>query len=58
MLSGASRKRRDILREKRTAEVMEALINNEISTVNQEMNRKRLGDTHWSFHYSAPVSLI
>jgi hypothetical protein len=40
---GASCKRRDTLREKRAAEVVEALKNNEISTgrgLNQEMNLK------------------
>jgi hypothetical protein len=45
---GASCKRRDILREKRTAKVLEALQNNEISTghgLNQEMNLKRPGET-------------
>ena len=45
---GASCKRRDILREKRNAEVIEALKNNEISTghgLNQEMSLKRPGDT-------------
>ena len=45
---GASCKRRDILHEKRSVEVIEAQKNNEISTgrgLNQEMNLKRLGDT-------------
>ena len=53
--------RRDILREKRSAKVIEALKNNEISIghgLNQEMSLKRLGDTHWSFHYGALVNLI
>jgi hypothetical protein len=58
---GASYKRRDILRKKRTAEVVEALQNNEISTgrgLNQEINLKRLGDMRWSSHYGAIISLI
>jgi hypothetical protein len=56
----ASCKRRDILREKQIAEVVETLQNNEISTgrgLNQEMNIKRPGDTRWSSHYGAIVSL-
>ncbi|KAM3695753.1 hypothetical protein ACJW31_07G157300 [Castanea mollissima] len=58
---GATCKRRDILREKRNAEVIEALKNNEISTsrgLNQEMSLKRPRDTHWSSHYDALVNLI
>ncbi|XP_062158778.1 uncharacterized protein LOC133866265 [Alnus glutinosa] len=58
---GASCKRRDTLREKRIAEVVEALQNNEISTgrgLNQEMNLKRPGDTRWSSHYGAIINLI
>jgi hypothetical protein len=58
---GVSCKRRDILREKQTAEVVEELQNNEIFTsrgLNQEMNLKRPGDTHWSSHYGAIISLI
>jgi hypothetical protein len=58
---GASCKSRDIFREKQTAEVVEALQNNEMSTdrgLNQEMNIKRLGDTCWSSHYGAIISLI
>jgi len=58
---GASCKHRDILCEKWAAEVVKALQNNEISTgrgLNQEMNLKRLGDTCWSFHYGAIISLI
>jgi hypothetical protein len=57
----ASCKRHDTLREKRTAEVVEALRNNKISIgrgLNQEMNLKRLRDTRWSSHYGAIVSLI
>ncbi|KAM4113611.1 hypothetical protein ACJW30_04G009000 [Castanea mollissima] len=45
---GASCKSHDILREKRNAEVIEALKNNEISIgrgLNQEMSLKRPGDT-------------
>jgi hypothetical protein len=40
---------------------VEALRNNEISTgrgLNQEINRKRPGDTQWSSHYGAVISLI
>jgi len=58
---GASCKRRDTLREKRIAEVVEALQNNEIPTgcgLNQEMNLKRPGDTRWSSHYGAIINLI
>ena len=58
---GASCKRHDIVREKRSAEVIEALKNNEISTgrgLNQEMSLKRPGDIHWSSHYGALVNLI
>ena len=58
---GASCKRRDILREKRNAEVIEALKNNEISTgrgLNQEMSLKIPGDTRWSSRYGALVNLI
>ncbi|KAL4611456.1 hypothetical protein ACB092_08G124600 [Castanea dentata] len=58
---GASCKRHDILREKRNAEVIEALKNNEISTgrgLNQEMSLKRLGDTRWSSHYGALINII
>ncbi|KAL4625418.1 hypothetical protein ACB092_05G024200 [Castanea dentata] len=48
---GASCKRHDILREKRNAEVIEALKNNEISIgrgLNQEISLKRPGNTRWS----------
>jgi hypothetical protein len=58
---GASSKRCDILHEKRSAEIIEALQNNEMSTgrgLNQEMNLKRHGDTRWSSHYGAIVTLI
>jgi hypothetical protein len=54
-------KRRDIFCEKWTAEVVEALQNNEISTgcgLNQEMNLKSSGDTCLSFHYGTIISLI
>ncbi|KAM4100214.1 hypothetical protein ACB094_05G051500 [Castanea mollissima] len=58
---GASCKRHDILRKKRSAKVIEALKNNEISTgrgLKQEMSLKRPGDTCWSSHYGALVNLI
>ncbi|XP_075649684.1 uncharacterized protein LOC142620156 [Castanea sativa] len=51
----------DILREKHSAEVIEVLKNNEISTgrgLNQEMSLKRPRDTCWSSHYGALVTLI
>jgi hypothetical protein len=60
-LVGASCKRRDTLREKRAAEVVEALKNNEISTgrgLNKEMNLKRPDETRWSSHYGAAISFI
>jgi hypothetical protein len=60
-LNGASCKRRDTLREKRAAEVVKALKNNEMSTgrdLNQETNLKRPGKTRWSSHYGAAISLI
>jgi hypothetical protein len=58
---GASHKCREALREKQTAEFVEALRNNEISTghsLNQEFNLKRLGDRRWISHYCVVVSLI
>jgi hypothetical protein len=58
---GTSCKRRDIFCEKWTAEVVEALQNNEISIgrdLNQEINLKRSGDTRWSSHYGTIISLI
>jgi hypothetical protein len=58
---GASCKRRDILREKQIAKVVEVLQNNEMSTgrdLNQEMNIKRPNNTRWSSHFGAIVSLI
>ncbi|XP_059451114.1 uncharacterized protein LOC132181905 [Corylus avellana] len=54
-------KRRDALREKRIAEVVEALRNNEISTgrgLNQEINLKRPRETRWSSHYGAIINRI
>jgi hypothetical protein len=45
----------------RTAEVVEALRNNEIFTdhgLNQEMDLKRPRNTRWSFDYGAIVNLI
>jgi hypothetical protein len=60
-LVGASRKRCDTFHEKRTAKVVEALKNNEISTghgLNQEINLKRSSETCWSSHYGATISLI
>jgi hypothetical protein len=58
---GASSKRRDILRENRTVEIIEALQSNGMSIgcdLNQEMNLKRHGDTRWCSHYGTIISLI
>ena len=58
---GASCKHHDILRKKRSVEVIGALKNNEISTgcgLNKKMSLKRPGDTRWSSHYGAFVNLI
>ncbi|KAL0560964.1 hypothetical protein IC582_001382 [Cucumis melo] len=47
---GASAKRRDILGEKHSMKIFEALNNGEISSgqgLNQEIMIKRLGDTRW-----------
>ncbi|KAM1253096.1 hypothetical protein ACFX2J_041025 [Malus domestica] len=56
----ASSKRRDILREKHTHVVLEALENNELSSgqgLNQETTLKRASDTRWSSHYNCLISL-
>ena len=61
LLEHISCKHHVILHEKPSAEVIEALKNNEISTgrgLNQEMSLKRPRDTHWSSHYGALVNLI
>ena len=61
LLEHISCKHHVILHEKRSAEVIEALKKNEISTsrgLNQEMSLERPGDTRWSSHYGALVNLI
>ncbi|XP_012844543.1 PREDICTED: uncharacterized protein LOC105964581 [Erythranthe guttata] len=59
---GSSCKRRDLLREKQSEKILEALDMGEISTgrgLNQETNLKRAGcDTRWSSHYNTLLSLI
>ncbi|KAK8925828.1 hypothetical protein KSP39_PZI018041 [Platanthera zijinensis] len=58
---GASSKRRDILRGKHAAKVVEALNVGELASgqgLNQETNLKRPGDTRWGSHYGTLVSLI
>jgi hypothetical protein len=60
-LVGASCKSCDTLRKKQAAKVVKALKNNEMFIgrgLNQEMNLKRSGDTRWSSHYKAAISLI
>ncbi|KAL0533945.1 hypothetical protein IC582_028221 [Cucumis melo] len=51
---GASAKRRDMLREKHSANTFEALNNGDLSSgrgLNQETMIKRPGDTRWGSHY-------
>ncbi|XP_077233619.1 uncharacterized protein LOC143875924 [Tasmannia lanceolata] len=58
---GALCKRRDIRREKITAEIIEVLTNNEFSSgrgLNQETSLRRSGDKRWSSHYDSLISLI
>ncbi|KAJ4755524.1 zinc finger MYM-type-like protein [Rhynchospora pubera] len=57
---GVSCKRRDKLREKRAAEVQEALGNDELSTgtgLNQEIGLARPVETRWSSHYKSLTNL-
>ncbi|XP_012835790.1 PREDICTED: zinc finger MYM-type protein 1-like [Erythranthe guttata] len=58
---GSSCKRRDLLREKQSEKIIEALDMGDISSgrgLNQETNLKRAGDTRWSSHYNTLLSLI
>ncbi|KAL4032737.1 hypothetical protein IC575_005819 [Cucumis melo] len=58
---GASAKRRDMLREKHSANTFEALNNGELSSgrgLNQETMIKRPGDTRWGSHYITLVRCI
>ncbi|KAL5559209.1 hypothetical protein UlMin_035420 [Ulmus minor] len=58
---GASSKRRDILREKQTLKVIEALKSGELSSgtgLNQEIGIKRPCDTCWGTHFGTLVSFI
>ncbi|XP_028057066.1 uncharacterized protein LOC114261061 [Camellia sinensis] len=60
ILGLTSCKRRDIVREKQVAKVVEALNNGELSSgqnLNQETNLKQAGDTRWGSHYGTLVSL-
>ena len=58
---GASCKRRDILREKQAARILEALKIDEITSgqgLNQESTLIRASDTRWGSHYGILLSLI
>ncbi|XP_050935178.1 uncharacterized protein LOC127143921 [Cucumis melo] len=60
-VSGALTKRWDILREKHSMKIFEALNNGEISSgqgLNQEIMIKRPGDTRWRSHYNTLTSLV
>ncbi|XP_038698098.1 zinc finger MYM-type protein 1-like [Tripterygium wilfordii] len=57
---GGSCKRRDILRDKQEAKIIEALEGGEISSgrgLNQETTLRRHGDTRWGSHYLTLVRL-
>ncbi|XP_068317230.1 uncharacterized protein [Pyrus communis] len=57
----ASCKRRDMVRERQQAKVMEAIQNYELLSgqgLNQETSLKHASDTHWGSHYGTLVSLI
>ncbi|XP_048433274.1 zinc finger MYM-type protein 1-like [Pyrus x bretschneideri] len=57
----ASCKRRDMVRERQQAKVMEAIQNYELPSgqgLNQETSLKHASDTHWGSHYGTLVSLI
>ncbi|XP_028064755.1 uncharacterized protein LOC114267878 [Camellia sinensis] len=57
---GASCKHRDILKDKQSAKVVEALNMGELSSgqgLNQETNLKHATDTRWDSHYGTLVSL-
>ena len=58
---GASAKRRDILREAQSNEILKGLESGELKTgrgLNQEMGLKRAGDTRWSSQYQSLLNLI
>ncbi|XP_073034891.1 uncharacterized protein [Primulina eburnea] len=58
---GASCKRSDLLREKHSDFIVEALERGEISSgrgLNQETTLQRAGDTRWGSHYNSLISLI
>ncbi|XP_017235240.1 uncharacterized protein LOC108209045 [Daucus carota subsp. sativus] len=61
IIVGASRKRRDLLRETQYNKVIEAIQNRDIQSgtgSHQESSLQRPGDTRWSSHYVSLVSLI
>lgn len=58
---GASAKRRDVLREKHAAKILEALESGKVNSgkrLNQELALKRPDETRWSSHYYALLNLI
>ncbi|XP_075495869.1 uncharacterized protein LOC142533113 [Primulina tabacum] len=58
---GASCKHSDLLREKHSGFIVEALERGEISSgrgLNQETTLQRAGDTRWGSHYNSLISLI
>ena len=60
-VAGGSCKRRDSLREKQVAKIIEELNVGAISSgkgLNQQTTLKRAGDTRWSSHYGTLISII
>ena len=60
-VAGGSSKRQDLLREKQSEKVTEALEIGDIPSgkgLNQETTLKRAGDTRWSSHFGSLVNLI
>ncbi|XP_042380497.1 uncharacterized protein LOC121972954 [Zingiber officinale] len=58
---GSSYKRSDLLKEKHSDFIIEALERGEISSgrgLNQETTLQRAGDTHWRSHYNSLINLI
>ncbi|XP_042405026.1 zinc finger MYM-type protein 1-like [Zingiber officinale] len=58
---GSSCKRSDLLKEKHSDFIVEALESGEISSgrgLNQETTLQRAGDTRWGSHYNSLISLI
>ncbi|XP_042405087.1 zinc finger MYM-type protein 1-like [Zingiber officinale] len=58
---GSSCKRSDLLKEKHSDFIVEALERDEISSgrgLNQETTLQRAGDTRWGSHYNSLISLI